>query len=86
MPGIPRLDLLPEQALEAEFELIDPKEAKGRLSAEYIWAYPPGIPLLIPGERIEQIQGESLHSTRGRFPHTIAVVKDGKPLDSDEKL
>ena len=30
------------------------KELIGRISAEYIWAYPPGIPLLVPGERIEE--------------------------------
>lgn len=27
-------------------------EAAGRVSAEYVMAYPPGIPLLVPGERI----------------------------------
>jgi arginine/lysine/ornithine decarboxylase len=27
-------------------------EAQGHICAEYIWAYPPGIPYLIPGEKI----------------------------------
>ncbi len=86
VPSLPSLALLPEQALEQEFELLPPNKAKGRISAEYLWAYPPGIPLLIPGERIEEIPSVSLHSTRGQHPRTIAVVKDGKPLDSKEKL
>lgn len=28
------------------------KKAQGRVSLEYIWAYPPGIPLIVPGEVI----------------------------------
>lgn len=28
------------------------KNAQGRVSFEYIWAYPPGIPLIVPGEVI----------------------------------
>ena len=27
-------------------------DAKGRISLDYVWAYPPGIPLLVPGERV----------------------------------
>ncbi len=27
-------------------------EAVGRISLDYVWAYPPGIPLLVPGERV----------------------------------
>ncbi len=27
-------------------------EAKGRISLEYTYLYPPGIPLIVPGERI----------------------------------
>ncbi len=30
------------------------EEALGRISAGYVWAYPPGSPLLTPGERIEE--------------------------------
>ena len=28
-------------------------EAAGLVSAQYVWAYPPGVPLLIPGERVD---------------------------------
>ena len=31
---------------------IPVSEAQGHICAEYIWAYPPGIPYLIPGEKI----------------------------------
>lgn len=42
-------------ALEAEnkdFCEIDIKNAKGKICAEYVFAYPPGIPIIIPGEEI----------------------------------
>ena len=28
------------------------EQARGRVSLDYVWAYPPGIPLLVPGERV----------------------------------
>lgn len=86
VPALPHLAMLPETALQQEFELIPTNLATGRISAEYVWAYPPGIPLLIPGERIERVPPIPLHSTRGDYPHTLAVVKEGKPLDRQGKL
>ena len=86
VPRLPRLVMLPEHALEQEFKLVPPNEAGGRISAEYVWAYPPGIPLLIPGERIETIPEVPLCSTRGDLPRTIAVLKDTKPLDIRKNL
>lgn len=50
--------LLPKQctdlgrAISSPGELIHHFEAEGRICGEYIWAYPPGIPLLAPGELI----------------------------------
>ena len=35
------------------------KEAEGRISAEFVYIYPPGIPVAAPGERIS---GEMLHT------------------------
>lgn len=35
-------------------EKLPIKSAKGRASLEYIWAYPPGIPLVVPGEIITE--------------------------------
>lgn len=34
-------------------EAVPLAEAAGRVSAQYAWAYPPGIPLIAPGERID---------------------------------
>ena len=84
----PVMVLPPEQALEAPFEMIAPKHAIGRISAEYLWAYPPGIPLVVPGERIGTLPREGVRSTRGRYPEKIAVVveKIHSILDSRENL
>jgi len=49
---------LPEQAMpiweaqEMQTEDIPLESATGEVSGEYVMAYPPGIPLLVPGERI----------------------------------
>lgn len=45
-------ELSVEAAMSADTETVAPHLAEGRISAEYIWAYPPGIPLLMPGQRI----------------------------------
>jgi lysine decarboxylase len=42
----------PREAFLGEAEVIDVDEAVGRVSAESIAGYPPGIPALLPGERI----------------------------------
>jgi lysine decarboxylase len=44
--------LPPRQAYFAESDTVGIDEALGRISAELIAPYPPGIPVLAPGERI----------------------------------
>lgn len=41
-------------ALNRERETVELERAAGRISGEFIYLYPPGIPLIVPGERIEQ--------------------------------
>lgn len=41
-----------QRALHGKARKIPLEQAEGEISAEYVMAYPPGIPLLIPGERI----------------------------------
>ena len=49
-----RDDLLPLWVADMDFalpeEILD--DIKDRISLEYAYLYPPGIPLLVPGERI----------------------------------
>ena len=44
----------------SEKELVSLKAAKGRICADYVWAYPPGIPILTPGEVIDEAVFEYL--------------------------
>jgi arginine decarboxylase len=53
-PQIPTLSLSPRDAFYAETELIPLSEASGRIIAEFIMVYPPGIPILLPGEVVTQ--------------------------------
>jgi arginine decarboxylase len=46
--------LLPRQATLAAHELINLSQAEGRVCAEVVAPYPPGIPLLYPGEVIDR--------------------------------
>lgn len=48
------LILSPREAFYAEQEFIPIAEAVGRISADSLMIYPPGIPLVIPGELISQ--------------------------------
>lgn len=55
------LSLDMEEILFLEQEEIPVKQAAGRISAETITPYPPGIPILLPGERIGEKEVELLH-------------------------
>lgn len=54
IPEIPQLSLSPRDAFYGETETIPFKESAGRIIAEFIYVYPPGIPILLPGEVISQ--------------------------------
>ena len=65
-------------------EFLDYNKLEGRISKEYIWVYPPGIPLITPGEEIsietidkikESIQtGKEIRTTNNKFPK-IEIIK-----------
>ena len=47
---------------DAEKSLL--RDATGRIAAEYVWAYPPGIPLLCPGETVSEDTAEMIRTLR----------------------
>jgi lysine decarboxylase len=53
-PPIPSLAMAPRDAALAEQTVIDLNRATGRTCAEMVMFYPPGIPLLMPGEVVSQ--------------------------------
>ncbi|WP_338469963.1 aminotransferase class I/II-fold pyridoxal phosphate-dependent enzyme [Niallia sp. XMNu-256] len=52
LPEIPILAVTPRDAFYTETELVPIDESEGRIIAEFIMVYPPGIPIFIPGEII----------------------------------
>jgi len=52
LPEIPRLAIPPREAFYADTEMVPLEKAAGRIIAEFIYMYPPGIPVLLPGEVI----------------------------------
>ena len=44
----------PQQAFYAEQETMPIEKTAGRVCSEFVMCYPPGIPILAPGERITE--------------------------------
>jgi lysine decarboxylase len=81
-PPLPRLaapELPVGQAWRAAAEPMDPACAAGRIAAEPLCPYPPGIPLLVPGERIDAPRAAWLAEQRrlwpGQLPEVVQVVR-----------
>lgn len=72
MPGGNELLLTPRQAFLGLKRTCLFEEAVGRIAGEFLVPYPPGIPLVIPGQRIEQQQLDAL-----RFLHQHGVAIQG---------
>lgn len=81
-PEVPEQVLSPRQALFGNTCKVPFREAAGKICAEIITFYPPGIPLLCPGERIsedvieycERLQEAGLHIS-GPEDYTLKTVK-----------
>ena len=84
-PAIPPRRLSVREALSREARDLPLREARGKTAAEYVWAYPPGVPLAVPGEEltdellknlsIQREAGVSLRSTSGGMPKALRVVE-----------
>ena len=80
--------LSPREAVFAKTSKIPFKDSVGRISAEIVAPYPPGIPVLVPGERISQDAyhyliklknlGARISGQDDSHLNTIKVVCEGK--------
>lgn len=83
---LPPMHLAPAAARAVPFGLCPLAGAAGRVAAESVWAYPPGIPLVVPGEEITpaflallaemEAQGVAVHSESGAAPGAIRVLEE----------
>ncbi|OAH61194.1 arginine decarboxylase [Domibacillus aminovorans] len=74
LPEIPALALTPRDAFYAQTEAIPFEESAGRIIAEFIMVYPPGIPIFIPGEII----------TEENLLYTKKNIEAGLPVQGGE--
>jgi arginine/lysine/ornithine decarboxylase len=83
---MPVMELSPGQAAESESEQVLIGNSIGRVSAAFVCMYPPGSPLLVPGEKIEEdmldyikwlkIEGITISGLIGENNDEIEVVRD----------
>ncbi len=66
-------------ALDADIEAVSAEESEGRTAAEFAYLYPPGIPLIVPGERIDESTVRCLSEWRekGFTPRGMADKSGG---------
>ncbi|MGN1346111.1 MAG: decarboxylase, partial [Eubacteriales bacterium] len=89
---VPECVMTLADARMAETEVLPLEEAEGRISAEFVMPYPPGIPLLAPGERITSghiaavREGTHVLTTRGEFDGTLPVIREKNGCAPEEKL
>ena len=83
-PPMPNL-FLPKKAFDAHEvygntgTCVSYEQALGRISLDYVWAYPPGIPLIVPGERVDDAflkTAEAMH----RAGITLHGTNDGRQI------
>ena len=68
-----------EAVLRAPCEVLAQSESEGRVCAEYVCPYPPGVPVLIPGEMITReklralcrLQGCGVRVLHSRLPEGV---------------
>ncbi len=61
---IPPQSVAPRIALSAEVDTVSVDNARDRTCAEYVIPYPPGIPLVVPGEQLTTEVLAALHAFR----------------------
>ncbi|KRQ87412.1 Arginine decarboxylase [Caloramator mitchellensis] len=54
IPAVPEQRITPRQAFNAKKWAVPLKDSIGKVSGEFLLAYPPGIPIVCPGEVINQ--------------------------------
>ena len=84
MPAQPEIIMTPRHAIHSDAERIPMDDALGRIAAEFLIPYPPGIPLAAPGERLTKDVFAKLRLCLangipvmglGNTDHSIAVVR-----------
>ena len=91
VPEIPELAVSPRQAFYADVETVPLRESVGRIVAELITVYPPGIAIVLPGEIMSEANlqyiienmeaGLPVMGPQDRTLATLRVIKDVKGIE-----
>lgn len=80
---MPDMVLTPWEASVRSADEIPVSDAEGKISGETVMAYPPGIPAIVPGERISadfldwiKSRGDALLTSSGTLHGTIRCLKE----------
>lgn len=73
-------ELSPRETFYSSVEVVPPEKSVGRICAEEVTFYPPGIPLLMPGEKIsaqvvEAIEREKFLRVIGAADKTLSTIR-----------
>ena len=66
------------EAQEMESISVPLEESIGKIAADYIYLYPPGIPILVPGEEITKIFVEDIKACQEKGLEVEGLSEDGK--------
>ena len=77
-PRLPRQVMTPRGAYFSDMEKVRWEEAAGRVAGQMIAPYPPGIPVIYPGEQISQEIWDYVECYRRDGRHVHGTGQDGK--------
>ncbi len=66
------------EAFWADLECLYPDQAQGRICGDYIYLYPPGIPLAVPGEILTEQALDMIRAWRQSGMEVEGTAPDGK--------
>ena len=85
LPLVATLSMPLGQAWRAPVDCVPLSEAEGGIAAEPICPYPPGIPLLVPGERLDRPRwtwlSEQQQHWGDQIPQTVRLVQGRRERD-----
>src|SRR5690606_8911340 len=96
LPENQEMVVSPRFAFYSEKRVVPLEEAEGEISTEMLMAYPPGIPIICPGERITKevieyaktlnSEGCHLQGTQDPDARTIMVLADKESVKFYERI
>ena len=66
------------EAMQKQREWVYPEKAAGRISGGFLYFYPPGIPFVIPGERISGELIRKVKQIREKKEYLTGISEEGK--------